>query len=125
MKIRALLNPDVRTALTKLFKADLKKDVAYKIKRIVISADAEVSKYNQLRASLIEELALKDEAGGIKKDAAGNVDFSPENKVEFFKRESQLMDMDVLVQTVKLAELGDAVLSASDLFALEDVVKDN
>jgi hypothetical protein len=124
MKIGNLVNPGVGAALTKLFQANLKKEIAFKIKRLVISTDAEITKYNQLRNSLIEEFASKDEKGEVQKDEEGNVVFTSENKIEFLKKQTELQNMDVLIQTVKLSELGDAVLSAADLFALDEIIRE-
>jgi hypothetical protein len=124
MKIGTLTNPGVKAALTKIFKADLQKEVAFKVKRLVISIDAELAKYDSLRNSIIEELANRDDKGAVKKDDQGNVDLSPEKKLEFVKRDRELRDMDILVQTLKLSELGNTVLSGADLFLLEDIVKE-
>jgi hypothetical protein len=125
MKISELMNPGVRTALTKIFQDDtLPRVVALKVKRLVIAVDAELGKFDSMRATLIEEFALKNDKGDVIKDERGNVDFTPENKLEFFKKEAELKDMDVMVQPLKMAELGDTRLSAQDLFHLDKMVKE-
>jgi hypothetical protein len=124
MKVGELLGPNVKVALTKLFQAHLPMAAALKIKRLVIAVDSELSKYDNMRATLIEEFALKDDKGDIIKDAKGNVDFTPENKTEFLKKEAELKEMDVLIQPLKIADLGEIPLSAQDLFSLDKILKE-
>lgn len=124
MKVGELLGLNAREALTKLFQAHLPMAVALKIKRLVIAVDAELNKYDQMRATLIEEYANKDDKGAIIKDEKGNVDFTPEKKAEFFKKEAELKDMDVLIQPLKISDLGEIPLSAQDLFALDKILKE-
>ena len=83
-----------------------------------------VSKYDNLRNALIEELCVKNDAGAPKMDGAGNVEFTQEGRQEFFKRESELKNMDVLIQPMKQSELGDITLSAEDLFVLDAIFKE-
>lgn len=124
MKIATILNPNVKNALTKLFNAHLPVTTAFKVKRLVISIDAETEKFNGLRNSLIEELGSKTETGEVSKDEKGNVNFADDKKAEFFKREAEIKNMDFLVSPIKLTELGNIALSANDLFALEDIIKE-
>lgn len=122
MKLSQLTDKNFQVAVKSLMSKPLPIKTAYKLKGVVNTVNDELAKYESLRKELIDRLSNKKEDGSIETDNSGNVLFSNENRMEYFKELRELLDMDVEVPTIKLSDLGEINVTTDEIFSLGDLI---
>lgn len=122
MKLSQLTDKRLQTTLKALMNKPLPIKTAYKLKGLVKTVNDELAKYESLRQDIIGRLADRKDDGTIATDTTGNVLFTSENRAAFFKELKDLLEMDVDMPSIKLADLGTIDITAEDLFALDELI---
>lgn len=96
---------------------------SFKLKGIIKKVDGELENYEACRKELLNKHGDKNDDGTVKTDEAGNVSFSGNGFKDFVTEMNELNSIDVVVATVTIDELGDAVdLNTQDLIDLDGFV---
>jgi hypothetical protein len=125
MKLGKLVNPQFKAALNKLAAQDLPLRTAFKLKGVIKTTNDELQKYDNVRTEALHRFGDKDEKGNLINLENGSVKLSDDNMKQFVSELNELLSSEVNMIAIKVGELGEKVnLSASELFALEDVLTD-
>lgn len=125
MRISSMLDKSVQGALQKMSQAVLPLSTAMKIKKNMKKISEAVETYEEQRQKLLAVYGEKDKKGELKKSEDGQVKFSDKNLEEFGKEMSQLLNTDVELVKINVADLGDKVeMSAIELFMLSELLED-
>jgi len=115
LKIRTIVNPSFITAFQRLQECNMPIQAAYKIRKIMRILQDELDDFHVLNNKLIEKHGNKDENGKIK--------LSDEQLKNANLELEKLLNTSIIIQTIKLGELGDNVqISPSDLAYLDDLI---
>lgn len=117
-----IIDDRFHVALNKLTSAQLPLKTAFKLKGISKSIKEEYAKYDELRQVALLKHGLKNENGELCLDDKGNVKFSGEGLSSFAKDIQELSGVAIEVPTVKLSELGDINITATDLELLDGII---
>jgi len=120
LKIRQIISPEFSQAYIKLMQLQLPMKTAYRLKKMAELITDEQKKYEELRKDLLTNLGEKNDDGSLKIDD-GIVDLG-ENQQRYLDQHLELLDIDVSLELIKLDDLGDAQLSASELGSLGDLI---
>ena len=125
MKLARIVHPAFQQAFSKLNSKSLPLRAAFKLKNIASKVKEEHAKYEELRRAGLERFGTKDDNGKLLLDSNDNVQLSKENFEAFVKELNDLNSAEIVVDTIKLSELGDNVeLSSEELSLLDDVIVD-
>lgn len=123
MKLARMVDPEFQKALKKLNQSTLPLKVAFKLKGISKVVQEQIIHYEEVRMSALEKHGEKDPEGKVITKEDGNVALSSDGARAFLLEIQELVNMDVEVGTITVAELGDACnLTAEDLFQLDGLV---
>jgi hypothetical protein len=82
----------------------------------------ESEKYHKERIKLLTDNAEKTDDGGPKMDEDNNFIIAEENQEKVNEALIQLMNKDVKLSKIKMADLGDAKVTAQELSLLEPII---
>jgi hypothetical protein len=119
MKLSNLINPKFKSALVKLNEQPLPLKTAFKLKGIVISVEAELKKYEDVRQAAVAQYGKKNEDGSLATDEKGNASLEGDAAKAFVDQLNELLSLDVVLPTVTMSELGNIVMSSEELFFLD------
>jgi len=125
MKLGTLADPRFKGSFAKLQGAPLSLKTAFKLRSIEKVLNKELATYEETRQAALQKYGKKNEDGtlltlGVHKSAQ----FDEGMFDEFVKELNELNAIEVQVEKVSAAELGDSVkLSADDLAMLEDLIE--
>jgi len=123
IKIAQIIQSEFAPALAKVSSVEVPLKVAFRIKGMVIQVKQEVAKYEELRTELIKKHAPRNEAGEFQPDESGQIRPSAENMNEFLREMQELLNLEVEINTVEVAELGEKLkLTGNEVAALEGVL---
>lgn len=128
MKIASVLDDRFKTGMAKLASANIPMKSAFKLKGILNTINAELSKYNEVRLEAMKKYVKITEKGDMETDDKGNAIFkSEDDKLAFVKEHFDLISVDFEVKKIKLDELGnlDTVgvnITLEELQKLEETV---
>lgn len=130
IKLGRVVDPQFHASLAKLMRvAGLPPKVAFRLRGLKRSVDAEVAKYNEVKDGYIAEYGERDDAGKLKMekvDGRQAVSLKAECVEECKTKLRDLQSLDVAVEEFTLADLGEKTLeqlTAEDLFWLEFVTE--
>lgn len=123
MKLGIIADPRFHKSFSKLVAAEVPIRVAFQLKSIAKAINEEVVKYEELRRALIQECGIKKEDGTLDIDEKGIVKFEEQGGAVFQKQMSELMNIEVILPSIKLSDLGEStLLSLADLTNLEGII---
>jgi hypothetical protein len=123
MKLFQIINPNFTEALKALIDTKLPAVTAYKLKSVTAIVEAEQNKFEEVRRKLVEQYAEKNEGGSIKKDKDGNYKVDPEQLPNFLKEIEALIQEEVVLPSIKLADLGEkAELTVRQVVSLDGLL---
>lgn len=123
MKLARIVDERLHVALNKLSKEALPLKTAFKLKGIIRSVQEEYTKYDEVRKEALQKHGDKNEDGSLKIDERQNVVFSGDALTAFAKDMADLTNMEIAINTVSLAELGDNIkLTLEDVEMLDGIV---
>ena len=122
MKLAKLLDEGFTAAFIELKSQRHPIKAAYAIKGIDKAIEAELVKYEEMRSELLLTYSTKSETGEpLIKD--GHFVLEGENRSQFIKELTELVNVDVMVGSIAIADLGDnATISTNALIQLEGLV---
>jgi|GEM_PF-4203792 len=125
MKLNAIVSARFSEALNKLVKAEIPIATAYKLKTVVVRTGEEHKKFEDMRTELINKYAPKNKKGEIIKNEDGGYSVSEKNKDDFFKEIQELLEVEIELPKIKIADLGDKLqISVQDLVLLEGLLEE-
>jgi hypothetical protein len=125
MRLQQLVNVQFQASLKKLMEQDMPFKTKYALKGIVNRFTQETTKYDEIRAEAIKRLGNKKEDGTLDMDEKGNVSINEENGKLFSQELTSLLQTEVEIGSVKIADLGDKIdLNVNDLLNLDGLVVD-
>lgn len=89
-------------ALQSLAKKEMKARLAYTISKLLKSADAELTNFNETRLNLIKKYGEKDEAGELLTDEKGNCKIAPESVSDFTNELNDLLNTSIELNANKI-----------------------
>jgi hypothetical protein len=123
MKLSTIIDPAFQAALKKLMAEPLPLKTAYKIKAIAQAVDQELKRYDEVRREALLKRATHKEDGEPDVNSDGTVKLEGDNLQLFVKELNELLAVDIAVEMLTIAELGDKVcMSADQLLALDDLI---
>lgn len=125
MRVSNMLDVSVQESLQKLSQAVLPLSTALKIKKNMKKISEAVQAYEEQRQRLLALYGEKDKKGELKKSEDGQVKFSEKNLEEFGREVSLLLNTDIELIKINVADLGDKLeMSATELFMLSELLED-
>lgn len=126
MKLSKIIDPRFKPVLQKLSQEKLPLKAAFKIKGIILKANEEYVKYDDLRLESLKKYSVKDESSGeLALDESGNAALLPEFAPIFVKELNELSSLDLDIGTIKVSELGDSLsLTPEELIVLDGIIID-
>lgn len=123
MKIARLVDPRLHTALNKLVAGDLPLRTAFKLKGIKKIVNEEYSKYEEVRNSALEKYGKKNAEGHLDLNDKKEVQFEGTAMQDFAKELAELVNLEIELPTINLAELGDKInITLEDAEMLEGLL---
>jgi hypothetical protein len=123
MKLGKVVNPMFQNAFRKLATQELPLRAAFLVKGISKQIQDEIKKYDDSRMEALKRFGTTKEDGKLETDETGNVKLSAENMQKFTEELQSLLEVDVVVSSIKINDLGpSAQLSAADASALEELI---
>lgn len=123
MKLMLVVNQDFRKALTILAKQDIPLKTGFKLKGILKRVDEEYMKYEECRKDALSRFGEKDQAGNVVQDDQGNVKLSKEGMDNFIKELQDLLQSDIDLPRLTVADLGEKLtMTTEQLLLLDDLV---
>lgn len=124
MKLGTLADPRFKTSFAKLQSAPLSLKVAFKLRSIDKVVLKELATYEETRQAALNKYGKKNEDGslltlGVHK----SVQFEEGMFEKFVEELAELNAVEVSIEKVTAAELGDVKLSGDDLSVLEDLIE--
>jgi hypothetical protein len=118
-----VVNQDFRKALTILAKQDIPLKTGFKLKGILKRVDEEYMKYEECRKDALSRFGEKDQAGNVVQDDQGNVKLSKEGMDNFIKELQDLLQSDIDLPRLTVADLGEKLtMTTEQLLLLDDLV---
>ena len=125
MKLSELLDPKFQGKLKELMDKPLPMKAARKLKKVVDTVNKELEDYEELRKEALKKYGKLDKDGELKSDENGQVQFKKDGLKKFVKENNDLLQEEVKVEKIKLADLGsDLTISVSDLLVLGGIILD-
>lgn len=106
-----------------LLKQKLPVKTAFKIKTLTHRFNDELKKFSELRTSILDQYCSRDEEGKPLVDSQKNLSFEGDAIEKVTKEMSDLINIEIEFESLKIEELGDISLSTDDLMALGEVVE--
>lgn len=123
MKLARIVDPKFHAALEKLANQALPLKVAFRLKGIVKTVQDEFTKYEEVRQAALMKYGMKDGSGNLELDDNGNTRFDGNSFQEFAKELGGLINEEIEVPTIKLAELGDNItITLQDIQMLDGLI---
>jgi translation initiation factor 2 alpha subunit (eIF-2alpha) len=123
MKLSKLTSPNTQQAIKKLLDQPLAAKTAFKLKGVAKRVTEELTKYEEVRKDAIQKYGSKVEGTeDLDVEENGNVRFTNENMLKFVAEITDLTNTEVEIPTIKIDDLGDVELSATDLMSLDGLV---
>ena len=125
MKLGNIVDKRFSDAMAKLGNQKIPLKTAFKLKTILKLAQAEATKYDEIRTDICERYGSRDEKGELMSDEKGNVKLEGGNLEQWTKEIQELIDLDIEFPVIKLSELGDEVgnLTMFDLMLLDFITE--
>lgn len=125
VKVYILASEQGQRALSKLLKTQgLPGDKLFKLKSTMGVIKQALDTYNATKKQIIEEVAMRNEAGEIITLEANQVKISADKVKETEERILQLNESEIEIEPISLKSLGPACqLSVEDLLSLEFIVE--
>jgi hypothetical protein len=117
-----ITSPSFMKVMESLLKEKVPLKTAFKIKTLTMKFNDELNKFHELRKDILTRYSDKDEAGKPILDERENVKLSDENMLAFQKDLTELLTIEFETDAIKIDELGDISLTASDLFTLGEII---
>jgi hypothetical protein len=124
VKLYQLLNPRFQEVLAEATKAKISAKGAWNIKKVLNQTVKELQDYEAARKDLFNKYGNKKEDGSVETDAAGEVQFTDENRTEFQKQLLELVNVDIDLHTMSIEQLEGFNASAEDFAVLGDLITD-
>jgi hypothetical protein len=125
MKLSKLVDPTFQTALKKLSTQDIPFRSAFKLKGMIKQVNEALADYENVRVDALKRFGEKDDKGELVVAEGGSVKLSEENAQGFVKELQDLLNDNIDIGSLKVADLGDKLsMSAAELMALEDILLD-
>jgi len=118
----------VLESLNKLIDKEISIKTSYKISKLIKQLVNEYDIFEEKRMKLINKYAEKDEIGNVRVDKENNSVFILDNNKEKFNKEiNELVNIkvEIIVEKVRLDDLGDIMVSPRDLFNLDFLFEEN
>lgn len=126
MKLSKLIDPRFKGILQKLSEQKLPLKTAFKLKGIIVKANEEFAKYDDLRLESLKKYSLKDDQGNMVLDSDGNATLLADVSQEFVKELNELTSLDLDLGSMKVSELGNNLnLSVEELLILDGIILDD
>jgi hypothetical protein len=122
MKLEQVIDANFSAAMSKLAANNLPIKTAFKLKKIVADLDEEISRYHETRKEYLGKYAERGEDGEILQNSQGGAVLTDENQELFLQELSELLQLEVEVETVKVDELGDISMTPLELVYLDGLV---
>jgi hypothetical protein len=123
MKLGKLVNPAFQLAFKKLTTQELPLRAAFFIKGVSRQVQEELTKYDSSRMEALKRFGSIKETGELDTDESGNVKLSDENMKKFMEELQSLLEIDVIVNSIKIEDLGFKIqLTAAEASALEELL---
>ena len=125
MKLSKLVDPQFQNALRKLAAQDVPMKANKQLRNIMKQVNAALAEYDAVRTEALTRYGDKNEAGELIVDEGKSVKLSEDNGQQFVKELTELLNDDIEISTLKVADLGDKpTMSTAELMLLEDILLD-
>lgn len=122
MRLRQIINPNFKAAMSKLIKQDVPLRVAFKLKQTTKTMNDAIKHYDEIRKEALTKYGSKDINGEMIIDSGGNIAFE-QDKLRIFNKEIEdLLNSDIEITKLSIEDLGDIRISADDLFLFDDFI---
>ena len=124
MKVVAMLDPNFKVAIQRLYKTMLPAQVAFKVKKIVKTMDIEIEVLDLLRKELLSKHGNKGPTDELVLDENGNVQFQPEEMEKFVAAYNELLSKEVPLPTIAIGEIKDILFTAEELEGCGPIIRE-
>jgi len=125
IKLEQMSNPSFTRVMGALLKEKVPVKTAFRVKTLTNRFNDELKKFSELRSQILETHCNKDEDGQPILDEQKNYKFeSEEAQKNVIKELGDLLNIEVEVESIKVADLGDISLSGDDLLLLGELVSE-
>ena len=126
MKLQQIMSEQFTASFKKLLGQSLPVTTAYRLKATTALIDSEQTKFEEVRRTLVDKYAEKNEDGSIKKDEKGGYRVAEASINDYVKELNELLAVEIEVKPVKLAALGDkAELTVQDIAVLDGLITED
>jgi len=124
VKLAQLVSPNVQLALGVIAQKEIPVMTSFRFKKLLKALGEELKTYNEVRNELLSKFGDKDKDGNLAIDPeTNNVKFSEENMKLFSEAMTGLLQMDVDIGTIRIADLGEkAEIKPNDLMMLDGII---
>jgi hypothetical protein len=124
MKLARLIDPGFQKSITSLAKQSLPLKTAWLLRAVVKNVEGELIRYEELRKEALVKYGKKAEDGTVETDELHQVQFDQKGMQAFAADIGDLVNIEVDLPTITLAELGEEVkLSVEDIMNLDGLLK--
>lgn len=123
MKLARLLDEELHNALSKLKTQKIPVMTAYALRGIQKRIDEELDKYDEVRKELLTKYGKKDAEGKLVLGEKKEVIVEGVEREEFIRELTELVNIEINVGTVKVADLGNVEISVDDLAQLDGLIE--
>lgn len=122
MRLKQIINPNFKAAMSKLIKQDVPLRVAFKLKQTTKTMNDAIKHYDEVRKEALIKYSCKDAEGKVILDSDGNVAFDKDKLIIFNKEMEDLLNTNIDVPTIPINDLGDILISTDDLFLFDNFI---